>query len=200
MRGVVWVAFGKKAQEEAAISKASFLKHNKVPTRVLKELSFPAPEGLTIGQQAHWAKANADKWSPFDHTLMLDADTRVQGDLSLGFKMLQKGWEIVMVQSIPPKDGMVLWTIPEPEREETLKELGTWLHGMFNTGVIYFNRTEAVQNLFQCWRKEWLRFKGWDQAAFLRALRKCPVSLWLLGPAFNSRGGEVVNHLFGRAR
>jgi len=114
--------------------------------------------------------------------------------------MLRKGWEMVMVPSVPNHPGQILWHISEPERSETLEELGTWLHVMLNTGLIYFRRTEAVQNLFECWRKEWLRFKGWDQGAFLRALRKCPVSLWLLGSPFNSKGGEVVDHLFGRAR
>ena len=176
------------------------LKHNNLATRVFKELSFPSPEGLTVGQQAHWAKVNVDKWSPYKYTLMLDADTRVKGDLSLGFKMLLKGWEMVIVPSVPNHPGQILWHLSPTEREKTLEELGTWLHVMFNTGLIYFRRTEAVKNLFECWRKEWLRFKDWDQGAFLRALRKCPVSLWLLGSPFNSKGGEVVDHLFGRAR
>ena len=200
-KGVVWVAFGKKAQKEAALSKTSFLKHNRASTRVFKELSFPSPEGLSVKQQAHWAKVNVDKWSPYKHTLMLDADTRIKGDLSLGFQMLVKGWEMVMVPSVPNYAGeRPFWHLSEPERIETLKELGTGLHVMFNTGVIFFKRTKAVQTLFEAWRSEWLRFKEWDQGAFLRALRKHPVNLWLLGSPFNSRGGEVVNHLFGRAR
>lgn len=200
MRGVVWIAFGKKAQAEVVLSRTTMLKHHKYATMILDKWDLPAPKSMTVGQLAHWAKTNTDLWSPFDHTLLLDADTRVKGDLSIGFEMLRRGFEIVMVPSVPHHEGAVLWTLLEEERAKTLEEIGTWRHVMLNTGLIYFRKTEAVKNLFEQWRKEWLRFKSWDQGAFLRALRKCPVSMWLLGAPFNSRGGEVVDHLFGRAR
>lgn len=200
MRGAIWVALGKNAEREATKSVASFKKYNRLPARVLKELSFPVPGGLTIDQQAHWAKVSANQWTPYRDTLMLDADTRIRGDLSLGFKMLGKGWEVILVPSVPPQTGAILWNLSGAERRYTLEQLGTWRYVMFNTGVMYFRNTKGVRELFECWREEWLQFKDRDQGALLRALRKCPVALWLIGHPFNSRDGEVVNHFFGRAR
>jgi len=200
MKGVVVVALGTKAQNEAKESTTSLLKHNRYPTKVLKKVNFPEPEGLSVVQQAHWAKVNADLWSPFDPTLMLDADTRVKGDLSLGFKILSAGWELVIVPSTPLREGQILWNLAGNERQVTLQELGTWRHIMLNSGVVYFRRTERVRHFFETWREEWLRFKGPDQGAMLRAFRRCPVFMWLLGYPFNSLGGSVVDHLFGRAK
>jgi len=198
--GAIWIAFGMNAQTEAAKSKKSFLEYNRFPTRVLTDASFPTPKDLTTDQKAHWAKVNADLWSPYDYTLLLDADTRVKGNLSLGFKILRDGWEIVLIPSIPPLPGIFLWTLSGTEKRGTLEELGTWKHMMLNTGVMYFQKTCRVRKLFEAWRSEWLRYKDRDQGAFLRALRYCPVNLWLLGSPFNSAEGDVVEHLFGRAR
>ena len=79
-----------------------------------------------------------------------------------------------------------------------LVELGNCWPLMLNTGVMWFRRTPRTERLWQTWREEWLRFQEHDQGALLRALGPTPVALWLLGRPFN--GGEVVEHLFGRAR
>ena len=201
-RGVVWVAFGVNAQNEVKKSVKSLLKHNKVPTTVITELDPYAVKPGRLGtkdQEAHWAKVTVDQWSPYMDTLMLDADTRVNGSLKLGFQMLSAGWEVVLVPSVPPHEGACLWHLQETERMATLEEIGTWRHIMFNSGLVFFRRTQNVKNLFTAWRKEWLRYRDRDQGALVRALQKHPVKLWLLGPPFNSLGGEVVDHLFGRA-
>jgi len=200
-KGAVWIALGPNAEREAVESRESFLKHNRLPTRLFRPESIVFPEGLTTDQRAHWAKVNADKWSPYDYTLLLDADTRIGAGLSAGFQMLYKGWEVVLAPSFPTdSSNQVLWNLLETERRATLQELGVWKHIMLNTGVMYFKKTPRVRRLFDSWRGEWLRYKDRDQGAFLRALRKNPVHLWLLGAPYNSAGGEVVDHLFGRAR
>jgi len=198
--GAVWVAFGENALREATESRTSFLKHHRYPAKVLTKPNFSTPVDLTTDQRAHWAKVNSYLWSPFDYTLMLDADTRVKGDLSLGFKLLREGWDLILVPSVPPRPGAVLWSLAEIERRTTMNELGIFRHTMFNTGVMFFRKSRLVQGLFEAWRSEWLRYKDRDQGALLRALQWHPVRLWLLGPPFNSAGGEVVDHLFGRAR
>jgi len=197
--GVVYVALGKNAQAEAKQSALSLLKHNKYTIKTL-EKPLQCSINMTQEQQAHWAKVNAYWWSPFDLTLMLDADTRVNESLSLGFQILRAGWDVVMVPSVPIRPNAVLWNLSGEEKDITLEELGTWRHVMLNTGVFYFKKTPMTLKLFETWRKEWLRFKDRDQGAFLRALNRNPVKLWLLGYPFNSAHGEVVDHLFGRAR
>ena len=201
MNGAIYVAYGSAARSEVELSHQSLRKiHPRLGTKILTEHLPNSPKGLTDDQQAHWSKTSADLWSPYDPTLLIDADTRVLGDLSIGFKILRAGWELVMIPSVPPKRHSVLWSLSSEDREYTLEVLGTWSHIMLNTGVMFFRKTPNVRALFAAWREEWLKFKDRDQGAFLRALHKNPVQLGLLGSPFNSHGGEVVNHYFGRAQ
>lgn len=198
--GVVYVALGRNALEESSKSIRT-LRKNWWATGEVYVLELPlhsSPVGASVGQQAHWAKTCADLWSPYEFTLLLDADTRVRGSLSIGFLALKQGWDVVMVPSEPRAE--VLWHLSHEDREATFLGTGLSRPLMLNTGVLFFAKTPRVKKFFEAWRLEWLRFKSWDQGAFLRALRRAPVSIWLLGVPFNSAGGEVVDHLFGRAR
>jgi len=198
--GVVYVAFGKKALAEANQSIRTLRKNwtSKGKVHVLKQPLRSSPIGASVGQQAHWAKTCADLWSPFDYTLLLDADTRIRSSLSVGFRALRRGWDLVMVPSEPRAE--VLWHLSHEDKEATFVGTGLSRPLMLNTGVLFFAKTPRTAKLFACWRSEWLRFKGWDQGAFLRAASRAPAAIWLLGLPFNSFGGEVVDHLFGRAR
>lgn len=190
--GVIYVAYGAKALSEAKASAAT------LPKNLSRYIRQDGKEAW----EAHQAKTRAYKWSPFRHTLMLDADTRVRDweALSVGFRLLEAGIEVVMVPSWPPSKGRVLWSLTAPDRDYTFQVLGMYSHIMLNTGVLFFSKTKRVQLLFEAWEEEWSRFSAWDQGAFLRALYHNPVTLCLLGKAFNSRKGSVVEHRFGHAR
>jgi len=192
------VAYGRNARAEAAQSIRTLRKWHDWPVAVIGE-PVPGTRHIpwgSIGKPGRWAKVNLLELSPFEWTLYLDADTRVRGDLSIGFDVLRDGWELVMVPSLPgprPLDILV-----EEERAVTLAELGDCWPPMFNTGVMWFRRTERTERLWHAWAEEWQRFRRHDQGALLRALNRAPVALWLMGRLFN--GGEIVEHLFGRAR
>lgn len=195
--GVCYVALGKRAKEEQRLSSETLPEG--WPVFVYDKVDENSE--LTVEQQAHLAKTRAIHWTPYDWTLLLDADTRVLEEPSLGFHMLKKHWDIAMVPSIPNTPGQVLWSLSTPDREYTFKQLGYWRHPMLNTGVIYFSASSApVGILFEAWEREWLKFKDRDQGAFLRALFQNPVKLILLGKDYNSAEGKVIKHLFGRAR
>ena len=194
MKGVCYVALGQNARREMKASRATL---KDLPSTVFD--TWDQVSGVTIVQQAHLAKTRVFEWSPYDYTLLLDADTRVMGDLSFGFLLLEAGWDIVMVPSLPPRENLVLWHLSPKEKEHTINSLGNWGHIMLNTGVLFFRKSEAVQRLFTAWEHEWNLFKGPDQGAFLRALRQHPVKIFLLSQAYNSAKGSIVKHLFGRA-
>jgi hypothetical protein len=198
--GVVYVALGKNAREETSKSIRTLRKNwsAKGNVYVLEKALSSSPVGASVGQQAHWAKTCMNLWSPFDYTLLLDADTRVKDSLSVGFAALKQGWDLVMVPS--ESRAEILWHLPQVEKEATLLGTGLPRPLMLNTGVLFFTKSVRTHRFFEAWRQEWLRFKSWDQGAFLRALKQVPVAIWLLGLPFNSKGGEVVDHLFGRAR
>ncbi|NIQ89318.1 MAG: hypothetical protein GWN93_09695, partial [Deltaproteobacteria bacterium] len=184
-KGVIYVAYGKKAKEEARQSIASLKKHHDWPIHTVTEKDLP-----DRGEPGRWAKVSLNLMTPYEYTLFLDADTRVKGDLSVGFGALANGWEIVMVPSGPQENEALGHLLPQ-ERAETVKEFD-FFPLQLNTGVIWFRKTERLHKFFEQWRQEWLRWKSKDQGAFLRALNKRPVSILLLGKAFN--GGDVVEH------
>jgi hypothetical protein len=202
MRGVCLIAYGIRANVEAQQCIASLRQHHSWPYVIssdvggLGHVSLWQPDGYNDVQKSRWAKVTLDQWSPFDETLYLDADTRVQGDVSAGFDMLSDGFEMVMTPS--QQQGQEnMWHISHAEREYTyaLYECGDVLQ--LQGGVFWFKRCAAIAELFFAWRVEWLKFTKFDQAALLRALRCAPVRLHLLGRPFN--GGAVVAHRYGKA-
>ena len=105
-RGVVYVALGVNALSEYYESVRTLRPAEDEASAKLKHYLFKDPaqdlevgrssSTLTSEQQAHLAKTRSYFWSPFEHTLMLDADTRVHSlkDLLLGFKLLGQGWDL----------------------------------------------------------------------------------------------------------
>jgi hypothetical protein len=196
--GVLYIAYGTRAVREAAESIRTLRKHHGWPVTVIgdKVENTGHIDCDNEGMPGRWAKVNLLDLSPFERTLYLDADTRIHGKLDAGFRILDDGWDLVMV---PSQIGdCPLHHLDEGEREITLAELGDTFPLMLNTGVMWFRKSPAMQHLFAEWATEWQRFKKHDQGALLRALEKNPVKLWLLGPPFN--GGDIIEHLFGRAR
>ena len=191
--GVAYVVYGEKTQREAETS-LKRLRANMPDVKTI--VIHDRVDGLTDAQASRFAKVNLDKLTPFDHTLYLDADTRPQADLSSGFEMLADGWELVIAPSNNQGQDC-LWHVGKEEREITLKELGR-MPLQLQAGIFFFQKTPNIRRLFELWREEWKRYYDQDQAAFLRALARQPVKIWLLGRPWN--GGALVQHLYGRCR
>lgn len=191
-KGAVVIGFGKKAQAEALKCKAAWFEHHTVPLSLFDQ---PAP-GMTNAQASRWAKVNLDNLSPYDQTLYLDADTRAQADLSAGFDMLDDGFDLVISPS-PNQGEDCLWHIEEPERQRTIDDLG-YLPLQLQAGLFFFRKSPEMLAFFEAWREEWELYRNQDQAAFLRALKHCPLKIWLLGRPWN--GGALVQHKFGACR
>ena len=199
-RGVLYVAYGQNARQEARLSAESLARiHPDWPVCVAcdPEVGW-APSMLwpDIGEPGRWAKVNLDTISPWEYTLFLDADTRVYGRLDIGFDLLSRGWDMVMVPSLS-QGADVLGHLTEAERDVTLWECQIEPLQL-NTGVIWFRKSYRVGLFFAEWRRQWGRFKSKDQGALLRALEKRAVSIALLGRPYN--GGTVVAHRYGAAR
>ena len=194
--GVMYVAFGRKARNEAAQSIKSLRAFHDWPVLVVGDKALGGARFRQYenrGTPGRWAKVNLDKLTPWAWTLFLDADTRIHGDLGLGFRLLANGYDLVMVPSRPQHND-ILRHLSERERKRTLDELP--LDPLqLNTGVMWFGPGAAP--LFALWREEWERWRDKDQGALLRALYRHPVAVALLGQPFNDEHGEVVEHRFG---
>ena len=150
------------------------------------------------GPGARRAKLNADLLTPFDLTLLLDADTRPHGDLSPGFNIIEDGWDVALAPSTRQGHDC-LGNVRAGERLATLRQHPEPLG--LQAGLVFFRQSRASSDLFLRWREEWHVNQGEDQAALIRALRRVPdARVWLLGHPWNSQRGEVVEHLFGRAK
>ncbi len=191
-RGIIYIAYGAKSEQVMSYSISSLKDIHSYPVKVING----EHEQASDRQASRWAKVNLFHLSPFQDTLYLDADTRVQGDLSTGFDILDDGFDMAIVPS-GNQDGDCLWHVGEDEREATFHEIG-FVPIQLQAGVFYFRKSPAMLTLFAAWRKEWRRFNDQDQGALLRALYRHPVKVWLLGRPYN--GGQVIAHNFGVAR
>lgn len=199
-RGVIFVAYGVNAQREAASAVRSV------------RTWAPDLEIAVIGQHVngidsviHWpnrdgygrdAKTSLYELSPFDQTLYLDADTRANADLMTGFRILDDGFDMVIVPS-SCRGSDWLWHLGPEERVTTREEHAGQLLTL-GGGVIWFAKNERSEAVFRSWREEWLRWQGQDQGALMRAYVKNPSRIWLLSRAWN--GGPCIEHRYGAAR
>lgn len=194
--GVMYVAYGAKARAEAAESIASLRKFHDWPVLVVGDKPLKGAAHKSFEDRAapgRWAKVNLNKLTDWEHTLFLDADTRIHGRLDVGFRLLDAGWALVLVPSKPQHDDS-LRHLSDGERKRTFEELP--LDPLqLNTGVMWFSH--AADPLFVVWQREWLRWRDKDQGALLRALYRHPVPVALLGRPYNDLHGEVVEHRFG---
>lgn len=196
MNGVVYVTYGQKAKQEAMESIKSLKQHNNLPVTVIDESNFPGDWKMTNSQRARWGKLNIPELVDYDSILYLDADTRIHGDLSIGFSFLDE-WDMAIAPS--KNQGADLFAhIPDPvEKMATVEEIRNPWPLQLQCGFLLFSRTRCAK-FFETWRACWLEYSDQDQAAFLRALHREPIRVWLVGRPFN--GGELVSHLFGACR
>jgi hypothetical protein len=200
MNGALIVAYGTNARREAGYAIEQLAAHMPgLPVAVVSDGPLPGARFIYMEQRdagARWAKLNLDNLTPFDQTLYMDADTRVNGDLSAGFGILCDGWDIAIATSDRQR-GELCWQCAEDERQATRQETATEPLGL-QAGVMFVARNDRTAALFKTWRAEWERWQGPDQGALLRALYTSPARVWLLGRDWN--GGRLVTHRFGMAR
>jgi hypothetical protein len=207
VRGIVTIAQGDPARQQA-IAAINALRRtgSGLPVAVIGDrpidiasVHIHMDDDVVSDPGARKAKVNLDLLSPFEHTLYMDADTRVVTDeIRVGFDMLEDGWQLVITPNAHQNDE-ILWHVGEAERLDTFAMFGTPKILALSGGVFWFAKCAEVAALFAAWREEWGLYHEQDQAALLRAMRQSPVKTWLLGRAFNG-GGSPIKHLYGWAR
>jgi hypothetical protein len=120
-------------------------------------------------------KSQMDLVSPFDETLFLDSDTYVLQELSFGFEMsLRFG----LAMTIAPACNA---NLPDP-----IKGVPADLV-QYNTGVIFFTKTQPVRKLFETWRHRCDGVAYNDQPPFAHAVYETGVAPFVLPMVWNYR-------------
>lgn len=116
------------------------------------------------------------RYSPWDYTLYVDADTTFMKPIDEAFKMLET-CDLVVTQEILNLGqlyNMKLagWELNIIERDTTVVEIGGDSTQLFvNSGVFLFKKNQCTLKLFDDWHAQWMRFQEWDeQLAFMRAI------------------------------
>lgn len=219
-KGVYYVAYGRQARDQLTIALTSLHKvHPSWPVSVVSNEYPPRGPGIPavnwiqfddVDPGARWAKLNMDLLSPYDWTVYWDADTRARYPMDGGWRLLEAGWELLIAPSMAQSDQLFDHIVElgvidargvnegEAELEASIAEIGGRPILALQGGAIWFRKTPAIKAFFQTWRTEWERWRNQDQAALVRALRRCPVKLWLLSNDWN--GGALMGHYHSRAR
>ena len=187
------MAYGDAARTQCARSIAALFAHapginvavvSEQPLQEVAHLHIYHPEA---DPGARTQKTSMYALSPFARTLFLDADTEVVASPAPGFNLLQCV-DVVIAQDCNRRFADCHWKDHLPaEHATTLSEIG--LKGdvlYYNTGAIFFRRSERAAQFFARWHEEWQRWKRHDQMAFIRALHHSPVRLAVLRETWNT--------------
>ena len=124
----------------------------------------------------------------YDTFLFLDTDTKIVGDVSLGF---EKAEQHGIAMAPAPN-----YNLPEFfDFARIMRELGVEPAGqmMYNTGVVFFRLTTAVRQALERWRDLCATVGAKhdfprDQPFLTLALEQCGVTPYVLSPLYNYRG------------
>jgi len=188
-KGVIYIARGKKCNDEAIRSAASL--KDKSPgmsatifsTEEIKSPLFdkiiPIEKEDLSDKGPYLEKVKHMYSSPYEHTLFLDSDTFVCGDISELFVLLEK-FDVAAAHAELRQSYEVKWS------PQCFPDL--------NTGVILFKKSPAVLAAFSEWfalYKEYVKkIEGihiCDQAAFREVLYKNNLKIAILTPEYNCR-------------
>lgn len=190
-RGLLFIAYGDLAIMGVENAIRILRQHNRIlPVAVISDREIAGAdlwiehEDIDLG--ARTIKTQMYKFSPFDQTLYMDADTELQCDPEPIFKLLDfvdMGMSHDVVRIF--KDNR--WKeLIEEERLATIQETNGAYQLYYNTGVILFNKNERVEKLMTLWHEEWKRWGRQDQPAMFRAQYRSPVRMATLREAFNT--------------
>jgi len=191
-KAIVWVVYGDKAAEACKRSRESVSFWNSDPQQVVTQDIGAVSNKIA----SRHSKTTLLKRTEADSLLYLDADTLIRQAIDVGFEILADGWDVVMVPSSNQEQD-IFWHIAEIERNQTMHELG-YAPLQLQCGVMFIARNARTVKFFDAWHDEWMRYCDEDQAAFLRALKRVPLRVWLLGYPWN--GGAIIEHRFGACR
>ncbi|MDL0121720.1 hypothetical protein [Halobacterium salinarum] len=187
-KGIAYIATGEDYIKEAVYSGQSCKSQNPELDITLltdEKVNFNCFDSVIVRPELnHKYGIIPDDFFPYDHTLFLDTDTRVCGDLSEIFNLLDV-YDIGVSESIGNlKDTMA--------NHRTIEESVPLSFPLFNSGVILYKDNKAIADLFSLWQNLYTKYRHHDgfhmnQPTFRVALYQSGVQLVPLSKLYNCR-------------
>ena len=200
-QGVLYVAYGEKAVSNVENSIRTIKKFARnLPIAVISDQKVDGADHhilhVDIDPGARAAKTRMYSLSPFRKTLFLDADTEVLANPEHGFRMLERV-DMVMAQDPVRIFNQTTWpALNQEEVRVTKSETAGGEFNYYNTGVVYFRRNQAVQQLMQAWHAEWTRWAKQDQPGMFRAMFNNPVRIASMRAPWNTHLKDVAKFVY----
>jgi len=204
-RGVLYVAYGEKAREQAGVSIRTARKQAKgLPIAVVSDTPMTGVEHNIYHPEAdrgaRTQKTQMYRLSPFEQTLFLDADTEMLSSPAGGWELL-KYVDLVLTQDVTRIFAENHWPhLNKDEVAATTKLLGTGQHLYYNSGVIFFRRNDRTAAMMDAWYAEWLRWNLHDQMALLRAIHQHPVRIAPMRAPWNTHHQKEAQFIYHKHR
>lgn len=170
-RGVLYVYWGDKLDQELRRSIQSVAKLGYDHTVV--KLQHDAQLG---------DKSSMFSRTPYDLTLYLDTDTVMFQNVDFGFRMAEQ-------------HGIAAAIAPACFARRVVDGLTDEVE--YNTGVLFFARTQEVSRVFDRWQHFAPAYPGADQSSFTQALYEQGFNVSVLPQNFNYRAGLAPRRIYG---
>ena len=185
--GVFYIAFGEKYVDEAIFS-AESLKRNcpELPAAIAadKKIENNAFNNAKIIKANHMrCKIDYIYDSPYDYTLYLDSDTKINYGIREIFEILDR-FDIALVHDFARKLNWKSKVVPEYEEiPYSFPEYGE--------GLVLFKKNSKTKKFFELWKKLFCKYKtqmkNWDQATLRVALWQSDLRIHTLPMEYNLR-------------
>ena len=187
--GFLYIVTGEGYAQECLFSIKSLKKYNTEKICVFSEEKYRSmfeqecDYFFSINSKLQRPKIEYISQSPFENTVYLDSDTFINENISDLFQLLNR-YDF----------GGVFCTARKREKYSKLiskYENIPYSFSEVNTGVMVFNNSVQVKDLFKKWKEYYYKYlsitAGWDQPSFRVALWESTVRLCHLPPEYNVR-------------
>lgn len=185
-RGVIYYAAGPEYVEQALRSAESLQRHNDLSVTIYTDQSVDSPHvdsvvTISPGEYPFYDRINYFKQTPYDKTLYLDTDTYVAGDLAPVFEILDR-FEVAAAFNESRN------TVAAHTKFKTVDIDVPDAFPEYQCGVIGYQNTEAVQELFDDWQARYEPYRAenvLDQPHFREALYNNQIVVGTLPTEYN---------------
>lgn len=185
--GVIYIATGKKYIQSAILSARSLAKRSPgIKIHLFanwKECGLDYSNGCepfssieSVEQVPYHLKVDCMRRTPFDRTILIDADTRIVADIRSVFSILDR-FDIAMSHAQERVKRIKKWHVAVPD---SFPE--------FNSGVIAYKKNEKVYDLLEKWQIDYHTARSRnDQMTLREALWLSDLRIATLPPEYNIR-------------